>query len=269
MAHALASGRTRAFTLTELLIVVAIIAILAGLLMPALTLIKTQANTVKCSSNMRQIAMAIEVYRQNADNTFVGNFNQLVTQYALPPKVLLCPLDPTHGTDPNMGRAPANDNTHWGDYTRLYFNQIGTLANPAQPGPTSYDYECSGWLANPYNISANPLVLSGDVSFFYADLPTTQQPDPATVSWADCKQHEQALGNCDANGVLGQPFPPSAVPILRCYHHWDWPTEAIKDGDGNAYPSKVNNISLEFNQMWTTPYWETQYNPLLANATGH
>lgn len=48
----------KAFTLIELLVVMAIIGILAAITIPALTGVKKAANNAKCSSNMKQVAMA-------------------------------------------------------------------------------------------------------------------------------------------------------------------------------------------------------------------
>jgi len=56
----------RGFTLIELMIVVAIIAILAGILIPNFTHARAQAQTAACEANLREIATAFELYY--ADN---------------------------------------------------------------------------------------------------------------------------------------------------------------------------------------------------------
>ena len=57
---------TAAFTLVEILVVVAIIGILAAILFPVFSKAREQARSTQCKSNLKQIGLALQMYEADA-----------------------------------------------------------------------------------------------------------------------------------------------------------------------------------------------------------
>lgn len=91
--------RRGGFTLTELLVVIGIIALLAALLTPALAGAKRKANQIKCLNNIRQVNLALTLYASDANGEFPPRreppeaWPWKLLAYYQDPTVLVCPSD--------------------------------------------------------------------------------------------------------------------------------------------------------------------------------
>ncbi|AQQ09064.1 type II secretion system protein G [Sedimentisphaera cyanobacteriorum] len=62
------AGRAQGFSLIELLVVISVIALLLGILLPALNAARKRAKKVVCRSNMRQMGIAVQSYLIDHNN---------------------------------------------------------------------------------------------------------------------------------------------------------------------------------------------------------
>ena len=118
--------RLRAFTLVELIVVIAIIAILVGLTIPNVTRVINKSRNVVCMNNLRQIGTAVRLYITDNDNTFPTIEMSPNETPIYPPEVEAKPMLETlipYGVTLNTLRCPRDVTT---------VNYFGSVSNSYQ-----------------------------------------------------------------------------------------------------------------------------------------
>lgn len=100
--------RRTGFSLAELLVTISIIAILAAILLPVLASAKRKSKESACLGNLRQIGLALQLYRDNYDDRLPQRLSSLYPAFIQEEKIFHCPLDPKVGKHDGTERLEGN-----------------------------------------------------------------------------------------------------------------------------------------------------------------
>lgn len=233
----------RGFTLIELLVVIGIISILAGLLIPAVSMIRSRSSDLKCKNNLRQLGIAMMAYRDDRDDTFPGRLTEMFDPRTnlglggLESKLLICPRDQAKGTNSSMNRGGP-------------LNPTLSELHTHEGKPVSYLYQTSSYL------------LDAQPADWFTYTPFGDPMIANVNTWADGKRNQLAFGNVfkqtDGTIVNGVPFSESQFPVISCFWHQMWTDENVKT------TPRVFSITFNGNTFDHIPYWEHQVNPLIG-----
>ncbi|AHF90708.1 N-terminal cleavage protein [Opitutaceae bacterium TAV5] len=95
-----------AFTLIELLTVIAIIGILAAIIIPTVGVVRGKAKAVTCASNMRQIGTAMLTYASDNKNHFPYGYGYPLSDGNTVQDTWLVALSPYVGLENRLGKNP-------------------------------------------------------------------------------------------------------------------------------------------------------------------
>ena len=169
--------KIRIFTLIELLIVIAIIAILAGMLLPALNKAREAARRISCASNFSQIGKAVAMYAN--DN-----------KEHIPPYKVTAPAEEDYmyfwGGGKNGFLSP-----YLGVQTAKYEMNIGAIDNTGKRSKFCCPTRQPTFTGNVYCYGANVHVIEFDWAQEHAVLSRFKRPSKTMLA-GECSQQNNA-----------------------------------------------------------------------------
>jgi prepilin-type N-terminal cleavage/methylation domain-containing protein/prepilin-type processing-associated H-X9-DG protein len=171
------SVRRKGFTLVELMISIAVIAILAAALLPALARARESARKSNCQKNLKQLGALLDMYvdddprafypRNIAAKNFYTPDDPFFPEYLKDVTLLLCPSD--SGGDPDQyGRLTTTANGGYGDINRHRGYSAGDI-HPDCLHAESYTYVQTAFdntLGGMFNLIASTIVLFANGPYF-------------------------------------------------------------------------------------------------------
>ena len=137
----------RGFTLIELLVVIAIIAILAAILFPVFARAREKARQTSCLSNMKQIALGLQMYNDDNDGYWPAygatheGWAELIVPYVMNDQIFQCPSHDSNQSAPLSYVANDSTSKSYGQGPWCYGTSVQNIARVEAPAESALIFE--------------------------------------------------------------------------------------------------------------------------------
>jgi len=236
-----------AFTLVELLVVIAVISILAGIILPAIRHVRERARQTHCINALHQFSVAWSTYRNEHDEESPDWLSSLYPAYLDDPELYVCPSDSSAGADGGKPPDAYNDPRDAFDevddndsHPEPYYNRNGDIHACSYfyefcAAPCTWDYR--SWLSYGTNYVTDRIL----------------SPNDPVVSWGDVKWRQLMFGDQWHQG----PYGANEFPVIRCFHHHAEQRVTVNDPvKGSTTEGVTLNVGFAGNVFRAPMTWE-------------
>lgn len=263
----------RAFTLIEVLVVVAIIALLVAILLPSLSNAREMAKMGQCGSNMHQMGLALNMYmtveKYTPGHHLYGNSVTNTAWILWPVRIMraMAGSGKRGGQHQIFGCPSSTAPEQWDGIKRIIPN--------GPPGPNdidTFDYGINDW--GVHNAGGPNLGLGGhiydpiaaasqgghDRSFGEVPVGRIRRPQ-ALVSFADNNSNDTSFGTWDTaldpttqNESTGNRHKNRAQIAFADGHAQPYRTSNVRWSSGGVYYAPLCEPTLGARRMWNNDY---------------